>query len=452
MKKLKAILSSVLVVSLLTVGLLGCSSKGEVDTKQNSDSVETDDGKIHLRFGVHSGYISEASGGIDWFNNTILAEYEKTHPNVDVELVLITVDSESGWNDYFTKLQTMQASGTAPDVFTMAIEGYSSLKKMGLCQPMNQYLDSHQEEYNEIVEDTIPALIDAYKDGDDIYGVGWGWGSSVIWLNTKLLEEAGLEIPDVNWDFDTFMDYCEKLTIKENGVTTQYGFGIPQSYFLYQQWLNNFGTSYLSDDQTEVTFDSDKSIELAQMFQDMVYVDGYAPVPDASINNAQLLMNGNIAMTCSGKWDIATYAASDFKDLAVVRVPSKYDSTTLYAPGCAGVSSTTQYYDEACEFALWCSSKFYESEFFGLDAVPGRYSCMKEMAKNLDYVVNYEELFMDIPKDGAKCLQASPAYVDMATIFDRYMSSIYANEMKAQDGIKAAAEEMKKAVELNPID
>ena len=59
---------------------------------------------------------------------------------------------------------------------------------------------------------------------------------------------------------------------------------------------------------------------------------------------------------------------------------------------------------------------------------------------------------MDIPKDGAKCLQASPAYVDMATIFDRYMSSIYANEMKAQDGIKAAAEEMKKAVELNPID
>ena len=110
------------------------------------------------------------------------------------------------------------------------------------------------------------------------------------------------------------MDYCEKLTIKENGVTTQYGFGIPQSYFLYQQWLNNFGTSYLSDDQTEVTFDSDKSIELAQMFQDMVYVDGYAPVPDASINNAQLLMNGNISMTCSGKWDIATYAASDFKD------------------------------------------------------------------------------------------------------------------------------------------
>ncbi len=188
------------------------------------------------------------------------------------------------------------------------------------------------------------------------------------------------------------------------------------------------------------------------MFQQMVYVDGYAPVPDASINNAQLLMNGNIAMTCSGKWDIATYAASDFKDLAVVRVPSKYDSTTLYAPGCAGVSATTKYYDEACEFALWCSSKFYESEFFGLDAVPGRYSCMKEMAKNFDYVVNYEDLFMDIPKDGAKCLQASPAYVDMASVFDRYMSSIYANEMKAQDGIKAAAEEMRKAVELNPID
>ena len=33
MKRLKVILSSVLVVSLLTVGLLGCSSKGEVETK-----------------------------------------------------------------------------------------------------------------------------------------------------------------------------------------------------------------------------------------------------------------------------------------------------------------------------------------------------------------------------------------------------------------------------------
>ena len=29
------------------------------------------------------------------------------------------------------------------------------------------------------MEDAIPVLIDAYKDDEGIYSIGWGWGSPV---------------------------------------------------------------------------------------------------------------------------------------------------------------------------------------------------------------------------------------------------------------------------------
>ncbi|MGL4796697.1 MAG: ABC transporter substrate-binding protein, partial [Paraclostridium sp.] len=86
----KVIMSSMLALTLCLS--TGCSSSKE------------EDGTIKLRYSIWDNSHKEAI-------ETLIEDYEKENPNIDVSLEVYS------WADYWTKLETSAAGGSAPDLF-----------------------------------------------------------------------------------------------------------------------------------------------------------------------------------------------------------------------------------------------------------------------------------------------------------------------------------------------
>lgn len=67
----------------------------------------------------------------------------------------------------------------------------------------------------------------------------------------------------------------EKDGVKQYAVAVPYG-----EYFCAEAWLYNNGASYMNDDFTESTINSPESVEVFQLWQDLIYKYGYAPIPE----------------------------------------------------------------------------------------------------------------------------------------------------------------------------
>ena len=132
-----------------------------------------------------------------------------------------------GWSEGLTKLPSMVAAGTAPDVCNPSASSTLRYISGNLLQPMDSYID-----LSDPIWDTT-AIKNAKVDGK-IYIVPGDIKSDVAWVyyNKTLFKELGLTEPYTyykkgEWSWDVFLDLAKKTTLKAaDGVTVKtYGAG-----------------------------------------------------------------------------------------------------------------------------------------------------------------------------------------------------------------------------------
>ena len=87
---------------------------------------------------------------------------------INVELTYI---ANSDWADYTTKVQTLFASGTAPDVIYVAVENQEAFIQNDMLQPLDPYLDEHPEIVEDYEENVAEALRNGGQYDDGLYGL-----------------------------------------------------------------------------------------------------------------------------------------------------------------------------------------------------------------------------------------------------------------------------------------
>lgn len=138
-------------------------------------------------------------------------------------------------------------------------------------------------------DDLIPRLQQHWTVGDALYGVPFSTGALVMGFNKDLYEKAGVKSPsdliaEGNWTWDAFRETSKQLH-DELGVT-----GYVLNDFDYRNWtrllpiLFAYGASPWNEDATQCTADSPEFVEAIQLYHDMVYVDGSAPLPGQKID------------------------------------------------------------------------------------------------------------------------------------------------------------------------
>jgi len=137
-----------------------------------------------------------------------VALFEEKYPNITVDT------SYSDFSGYWDRLATQTAGGDAPDVSQMDMAYLSSYASRGTLADLGA-LDS--------ILDTsgIPdSVLDSGLVDDTLYAAPIGAAANGVVINTTLLAQYGIEIPDTDtWTWDDFDDLALEVTEKSGGAS-----------------------------------------------------------------------------------------------------------------------------------------------------------------------------------------------------------------------------------------
>ncbi|HLH72556.1 MAG TPA: extracellular solute-binding protein, partial [Chloroflexota bacterium] len=151
------------------------------------------------------------------------------------------------WPQYFTKILTMIAAGTTPDVMDVATEGVQLFAGKGLSQPIDDYVKQDQAAIQEYFSDVHPVLVEAMMYQGHLYQLPHDWNSRYVYLNTKLFQDAKVAFPASDWDKDAFYKTTQSLT--KQGGGPPYGFGWENRLMGgWLHWVVMNGSNLLSED------------------------------------------------------------------------------------------------------------------------------------------------------------------------------------------------------------
>ena len=140
--------------------------------------------------------------------------FMKEHPEIKIETW------NAPWDDYFTKIQALWASGdpkAVPDIaFLWPTPKYAA---EGVLENLDPYIQKSGYDLN----DYWGGLLESAKYNGSVYGLPRDNEVNVLYYNKDLFDKAGVKYPDENWTWDDLLAAAEKLTVKDaGGKVTQY--------------------------------------------------------------------------------------------------------------------------------------------------------------------------------------------------------------------------------------
>ncbi len=243
--KLKKVLALTMVATMAVGAFVGCGSKGE------GKSAKSDSGKVY-----YLNFKPEADEA--W--QALAKEYTK---ETGVNVTVVTAAS----NKYEETLMTEMSKSEAPTLFH--VNGPVGLKNW-----KDYALDlSDSDVYKNLNGDEY-----ALKEGDEVKGIAMAVETYGIITNTKLLQEAGYTVDDIQ-SFDDLKKVAEDITARKDqlGFAAFTSAGMDDSSdWRFKTHLSNLPIYFEYEAENETSTDAIKG----------TYLDNYKNIFDLYINNS----------------------------------------------------------------------------------------------------------------------------------------------------------------------
>lgn len=187
------------------------------------------------------------------------------HPEIKIEIW------NQPWDDYFTKIQALWASGDTaliPDIaFLWPTPRYAA---EGVLENLDPFIE--QAGYN--LDDYWPGLLESAKYQGSVYGFPRDIEVNVLYYNKDLFDAAGVTYPDETWTWDDLTAAAEKLAVPGE----RYALAMEGGKF--SKWLNQNGGAILDDyvNPSKCMLAEPASVEAIAFFADLMD-QGYAMRP-----------------------------------------------------------------------------------------------------------------------------------------------------------------------------
>ena len=279
--------------------------------------------------------------------------FMQEHPEITIEVW------NQPWEDYFTKIQALWASGdakTIPDVaFLWPTPKYAS---EGVLENLDSYIEASGYDLN----DYWPGLLESAKYDGSVYGFPRDIEANVLYYNKDLFDAAGVSYPDDTWTWDDLQAAAEKLTVKDaSGNTTQYALAMEGGVGKYSKWIMQNGGAILDDmrNPSKCMMDDPKTVEAVTFFADLIN-NGYAMRP-ADLSQAggdsAVFASDQAAMIIQNTSRVSAFnAAGKNYDVAVVPIPAGGQRFNGAGGAAWVMSSGSDNKDAAWTFLQWLQS------------------------------------------------------------------------------------------------
>jgi multiple sugar transport system substrate-binding protein len=289
-------------------GVLALTACGQGSATKEAAAPEGKAVVRYMNFSANDGHEKDLTA--------IVNAFQTANPNITVQVETVP------YANYFTKLQTAVAGGTAADTFELNYENFVTYAKNGSLAEL-QNVDSSVYK---------KSLYDAFNADGKQYGVPESFSNVVLFYNKALFKQAGVAEPTAEWTWKDEQAAAAKLTNKGAKVWGDYQ---PVSYNEFYKVLAQNGGEFLNADRTEATFNSPQGVEAAKFLIDKVgktmptEADG-AGTPDF---DSKLFTSGKLAMWHTGIWMFSALADAKFDWDVVVEPGNTRKASAMFVNG-----------------------------------------------------------------------------------------------------------------------
>lgn len=289
--------------------------------------------------------------------------------------------SQYGWADYWTKLTTGFASGTAPDTFADHLNYFLQFEGQGQLLDITKQVKSA----NIDLAQYQPGLADLWVKDGKRYGLPKDFDTVGVFYNEDMIKAAGYtdaQMKTLEWntnDGGSYEKLLAKLTIDKNGVhgdqpgfdknnVAVYGLGLSSAavdavgqqgwapYALSNDW--NYGNK--TPGTTKFNYGDSKFTGALTWWRSLIQKGYMEPLPQAlsETDPSTGYLGGKYAMVTDGDWMNTTYLGQD-------KVPTKVAPTPVGPSGkrasvfnglSDGIWSGTKHADAAFQWVKYLGS------------------------------------------------------------------------------------------------
>lgn len=215
----------------------------------------------------------------------IVADFERQHPDVDVELVDLT------WADGHDKIAIAFSSGSGPDIVELGSDWIPEFSSTGHLYDITDRTVPMQDQFLM----WTPAVFD-----NRVYAFPWILGTRVLFGNRRLLEQAGFDADYSPNTWDDLYQASKTITDKIGGA---YGFGsnAAERHRLYKKFLPflwSNGGDILSEDGKSCRLDSPEALTALKYYLKLCETG----MTDTQRRLEDAFLDGKIGFVISGDW------------------------------------------------------------------------------------------------------------------------------------------------------
>lgn len=279
---------------------------------QQTDSAARTLAPAELEF--HHHWSQSSPGEQGW--QTVVEKFQAVHPGVSVRLVR---------HGGFEKVLAAASAGTPPALIDMSPTQYAAAAPRGLLVKLDTFLKRGQ---GIRTSDLIPALQEQATLEGSIWALPSEAGTSLVYYNHDLLEEAGLKPPEKDWRWQQdFLEAARRPTRDGTPETARFGVEHVNAGWWGNQWYNAvwaFGGDLLSRDRKRCTLSAAPAVEGLQFIADLTHkwrVTATAPARQTAPAGRPFFETGRLALHPAGHFYYAQIKARSSFRWGVVQMP-----------------------------------------------------------------------------------------------------------------------------------
>jgi multiple sugar transport system substrate-binding protein len=275
--------------------------------------------------------------------DTIVQAFQQKHPEITIEV------QTASYDEYFTKLQTAIAGGTAPDTFELNYENFVTYSSAGSLLDLSP-LASADAGFDAAAY--YPRAYEVFQSEGTQYGLPETFSDVLLFYNKDLFDAAGVTYPTAEWTWQDELAAAQKLTDKANGL---WGDFQPIQFFEFYKVLAQNGGSFFNADKTQATFNDAKGVEAAKWLIDKVGTVTPTDAEMAGQNDEALFRAGKLAMWHNGIWQFAASKDLPFAwDVSVE--PGNVQKAHHFFANAVVASANTGHQDAAWQWLTFLTS------------------------------------------------------------------------------------------------
>ncbi|MGE5551963.1 MAG: ABC transporter substrate-binding protein [Bacteroidota bacterium] len=371
---------------------------------------------------------------VDGVAKPIIEEYQKTHPNIKIELENISSGAE-----YSTKLLTMAAAGAMPDVLYPNTCDEQILAARGALLNLKQfmkYVDLRAYDRR---------ILDLYKYKGDVYGLPVDRAALGVFYNKDMFDEAKVPYPTKEMTWDEFIAMAKKLTKDKDGDgrIDQWALHLDTDIY-WQVMLYHMTGKNMYDDiykPTKFLMKEPKAVAAIQYYADMITKHKIAPAPSQRAGISDMLVAGNAAMNIIGMWRAPQVIANCKFRWDVFPLPHGPYKGNRADGSCFAIGKNTKHPKEAWDFVKYLAGPNAPGVKMLLDMqqmVPALTGLSDDFLKIPQGVPQYnKKAFLSYSDKLINC------YQPMNTDYNQLNNLIRTEFNKIWEGQETAAEAMK---------